>query len=249
MKLRLPRIILAIPALLLFVAQANAQSSTVVINEIMALNTVTVTDNFGEYEDWVELYNTSANSVPLTGWYLSDNPLNLPKWEFPSGSSIAPGAYMIVWADEDSIQGPYHANFKLSSTLGESLYLLNASLNIVDSVQFGPQTADIAYARVPNGTGPFVNQTHTYNSANSATAITAPIAGPALLAFPNPCNSVLFVRNLGTEPKVITIHNTLGAKVHESSIEGTASIPTDALPSGVYILQSNNTVQKFVVGH
>ena len=49
----------------------------VVINEYSASNRQ-MTDNFGNYEDWVELYNPSGNFVDLTGYYLSDNPGSSP---------------------------------------------------------------------------------------------------------------------------------------------------------------------------
>ena len=56
----------------------------IVINEYSAANYDTYTDNYGEYEDWVELYNTSANPVDINGWYLTDKPSNPTKWMIPS---------------------------------------------------------------------------------------------------------------------------------------------------------------------
>jgi hypothetical protein len=39
------------------------------INEIMAQNTTTITDQDGEFEDWIELYNNSANTLSLDNLY------------------------------------------------------------------------------------------------------------------------------------------------------------------------------------
>lgn len=50
----------------------------VIINEYSAANYDTYTDNYGEFEDWVELYNPTATAIDLNGWALSDkvsNPL------------------------------------------------------------------------------------------------------------------------------------------------------------------------------
>ena len=47
--------------------------SGLVINEIMASNTISVSDQDGEYDDWVELYNGNSFSLNLNGYYLSDN--------------------------------------------------------------------------------------------------------------------------------------------------------------------------------
>ncbi len=66
----------------------------VLINEYSAANFDSYLDNYNEYEDWVELYNSSSNSVDLNGWYLSDRASNPMKWNFTS-SFIIPA---IRWA-------------------------------------------------------------------------------------------------------------------------------------------------------
>src|ERR1043165_4422378 len=74
----------------LFIVPASAQ---VVINEYSCANTSQVADNFGEYHDWVELYNAGSTSVNLTGYHMSDNAGNPTKYTFPSGT-LAPGAFI-----------------------------------------------------------------------------------------------------------------------------------------------------------
>ncbi len=143
----------------------NILAGSVVINEFMAQNTASQTDSNGEYEDWIELYNTTSTSIILDNLYLSDTPANLLKWKFPNGTTIAPNGYLIVWADEDGSQSGLHANFKLSAN-GEYVILSNADATMVDNIVFGAQTANIAYARNPNGTGWFEFKTHTFNSNN-----------------------------------------------------------------------------------
>ncbi|MDP6859435.1 MAG: lamin tail domain-containing protein, partial [Verrucomicrobiales bacterium] len=128
----------------------SEEESPVIINEIMALNETTLQDPQGEFDDWIELHNITTQNFDLSGWYLSDNPNNPRKWEFPEGSSIPANGYMIVWADEDG-EAPegIHASFKLSSD-GESLYLTSSDQDdnyIMDSIQFGPQEQDISFGR------------------------------------------------------------------------------------------------------
>ncbi len=65
------------------VLPASTSSAVVAGNEIMASNTATVTDEAGEYDDWIELYNTGAQAVDLSGWFITDNPDNLDKWTSP----------------------------------------------------------------------------------------------------------------------------------------------------------------------
>ena len=89
----------------------------------------------------------------------------LDKYNFPS-IALAPGDYFVVWADDDEEdQGDNHATFKLSAS-GEAVYLSDANLNLVDGVVFGEQQTDMGYARVPNGTGPFLIQSPTFSNNN-----------------------------------------------------------------------------------
>ena len=60
---RFSRTFLALAVILaLSVAQARA---SVVISEFMALNNTTLTDEDGSYSDWIEVYNSSTNTVNL----------------------------------------------------------------------------------------------------------------------------------------------------------------------------------------
>ena len=128
----------------------SEEESPVIINEIMALNETTLQDPQEEFDDWIELHNITQQNFDLSGWYLSDNPNNPRKWEFPEGSLVPANGYMIVWADEDGgASEGVHASFKLSSN-GESLYLTSSDQDgnyIMDKIQFGPQEQDISFGR------------------------------------------------------------------------------------------------------
>lgn len=67
------------------------------INEMMASNAFTIADEDGDYEDWIELFNSGSQIINLEGFGLSDNYDNPFKWVFPD-ISIEPGAYLLVWA-------------------------------------------------------------------------------------------------------------------------------------------------------
>ena len=70
---------------------------TIQINEVVTSNQNTFYDEDGDTPDWIELYNTSANSVPLYNWGLSDDVNNLFKWRFPN-ITIEPEQYLLVMA-------------------------------------------------------------------------------------------------------------------------------------------------------
>ena len=140
--------------------------STVVINELMAVNTHTVKDQNNQYDDWIELYNNSSGDVDLSGFFLSDSRNNLKKWTFPSGTSIAGKSFLIVWADKDTLQPGLHTNFKLTAA-GEKVYLVTPDLEIWDKVEYDEQTSEVSYSRSPNGVGEFKWQVPTFNTKNN----------------------------------------------------------------------------------
>jgi hypothetical protein len=55
------------------------------INEFMAENKTNVTDEFGEHDDWIEIYNAGPAPVDLGGMYLTDDLSNPTKWMIPVG--------------------------------------------------------------------------------------------------------------------------------------------------------------------
>lgn len=110
----------------------------VVINEICAANLSQWPDNYQKHEDWVELYNTSANPVSLNGWYLSDDKDEPEKWKIEHpGLTLAPGSFVVVWCSgRNEINGNHlHANFKITQTKNnpEHITLSNPQGLIVDS--------------------------------------------------------------------------------------------------------------------
>lgn len=124
--------------------------STVVVNELLALNNTINTDEAGEFEDWVELFNTGTEPVDLEGFGLTDDPdVDVP-WTFPPGNTVAPGSYVLVWADGESGDGPLHASFKLGGD-GESVTLLDPAGTVIDFADFSDQVADVSWARHPDG--------------------------------------------------------------------------------------------------
>lgn len=227
-----------------------ATNAAIVINEIMASNTNTVTDEAGEYEDWIELFNTSAENVDISGYALSDNPANLRKWIFPENTVIPANGYLIVWADEDQDQGPFHANFKLSAS-GETLSLVTPDTAFVDNISFDQQTPDMGYARVPNGSGPFVIQAPTFGENNeTVSAVAAPQrALPySIQVSPNPASEVLNVSLSG--PSIegrLLITDATGRVVFSVNAQAQQTFSIAGLPAGLYGLLWGNTVRKVVV--
>lgn len=102
------------------------------------------TDNWGDYEDMVEIYNGTGSSVDLTGWYFSDKINNLTKYAVPAGTTVPAGGYLVVYCSgRDQVAGgEIHTNFNLKQTQNERFIITNAALNIVDSVRFVNMTKE-----------------------------------------------------------------------------------------------------------
>jgi hypothetical protein len=230
------------------VKPALAASIEVVINEMMASNATTAADNAGEFDDWIELYNLTTQTVDLSGYTITDNPLNLVKWQIPAGTTIAPNDYLIIWADEDASQGPLHASFKLSST-GERIMLLNANMELVDDVTFGQQTTDMGFARVPNGTGSFVIQAPTFAANNNLASSIDDVDAISMTLYPNPAKDEVMLTISDREQHPVEIINMLGAPVYNSSFSNTLSIHTGEWPNGIYVVRCGNKTLRLVVRH
>ena len=166
LKAGIPIFILLLAALLTGCEKENTIESSVVINELMPRNINWVADQNGEYDDWIELYNNSALSFDISGYYLSDSHKHLTKWKIPKGTTISGNGYLIFWADKDTLQSGLHTNFKLSAD-GEKVFFVTPDFLIIDKVEFPGQSDQLSYSRRPNGTGPFVWQTPTFNASNN----------------------------------------------------------------------------------
>jgi len=138
-------------ALILVLSLLSTLGATgqVIISEFMAKNATSLVDEEGSHEDWIEIYNTSTNSVDLFNWSLTDNPGNLTKWRFPS-TNIGPGKFIIVFASNKNRRTPganLHTNFKLDPNPGEYLALVRPDLTL--ATVFAPihpaQAQDVAY--------------------------------------------------------------------------------------------------------
>ena len=46
---------------------ANWTGADPIINEFMAANSSTITDNYGDYDDWIEIYNPTTSTNPVNG--------------------------------------------------------------------------------------------------------------------------------------------------------------------------------------
>ncbi|MEM7367688.1 MAG: lamin tail domain-containing protein [Bacteroidota bacterium] len=148
----------------LAVPNTSLDSGVVVLNEFLSVNLGENTDQDGEYDPWIELYNTTTDSIDLGNAYLSDDLGNPTKWALPDTNLMA-GEFLLIWADGDSMQAGIHAPELLNSQ-GGLLMLSNSDSSLVDSVHYDGQLADISTGRLPNGIGSYTFMPPTPSDTN-----------------------------------------------------------------------------------
>ncbi len=230
---------------------SNPTVGDLVINEFMASNDAAVSDQDGEFDDWIELYNNGSGSIDLEGYFLSDDSENLMKWAFPSGAMIEANDYLIIWADEDEDQSGLHASFKLSAD-AESIFLVDASGTIVDEVTYINQITDISYGRFPNGTGDFKTMNPTFNAENDGTTSTQFEVSETftIKAIPNPASESFYLDINDTELKerAVVIYSLNGEVLYQNMIFQNTWIDTSRWAPGMYIIKVESTFLKLVIG-
>lgn len=217
------------------------------INEILASNNAVFADEFDEFDDWIEIYNPNDFAVDLAGMYISDDLDNITRYQFPSGSAttiIPPKGFILIWADNQSEQGPLHANFAASAS-GESIFLTYSDgFTIIDSITFGPQLQNISFGRESDGDLPWVSFNNPTPNASNNNVNSVPLIPnkPPFNVFPNPVSSRLFF----SEPLIFTVFNIHGQEVVRVKTP-VQTLEVEYLQNGVYFIQSESgQVVKFI---
>jgi hypothetical protein len=211
------------------------------INEFLASNATIRSDQDGEYDDWVEIYNHSDGIVSFDSMYLSDSYNNLHKWKFPIGTVILPNDFLIVWADGDTMQMGLHANFKLSAS-GEKIALTHETAGILDSITFGMQTTDISMQRCPDDTGSFIFAVPSYRLANNCpTSIAETKQKNNISAYPNPFSDKIYIRSDKEPIRSIRVTNMTGQTVliREGDFRNESELNVGEFSSGIYMMILN----------
>lgn len=134
---------------------ASPASSSLLINELMASNDTTLADASGEYDDWLELFNSGEEAIDIGGLYITDDETDPTAWQLPANApektTIPPGGHLLLWLDRQPEQGPLHADLKLSRD-GEVVLLIDRDgFTVIDSIRFAEQTEDVSYGRLGDG--------------------------------------------------------------------------------------------------
>ena len=131
------------------------------ISEVMAASKLYTAPN-GASCDWIELENTGADALDISGMHLSDKEGEL-RYTFPEGTVIPAGGYFIVWCSGE--EGEY-APFRLARN-GESVILSDSIGNALDRVHLPYLANDNSYARLAGGWSVCTKATPGYENSDA----------------------------------------------------------------------------------
>ncbi len=231
-----------------------AQQPAIYINEFLASNISTNADmvDFGDFSDWIELYNGEDSSVDISGFFITDDLANPTKWQIPANTIIPAKGYYLIWADDfDDIPGQNyirswwpsniryttqwsHTNFKLAKE-GEEVGLYNTTGELLDTIIYGGQVEDVSYGRKPDGTSNwFYFGEPTPSSSNNTEGITTTEFA----------KGVLFSQEGGFYDTPISVElsssNTLGTVRY--TLDGSEPTSTSRAYSSAILIESNTTL-------
>lgn len=157
MQRRIKYFLAGIAVLLLIVTGtrvANAQNAgDLRFNEILVLNDSSAVDDFGVHTAWIEIFNSSYNTVNIGGCYLTDDLSNPKKYWIPTGdpaTKISNRFYTVFWADNHPTRGIFHLNFDLKEAKVLALFDADGK-TLIDKVELPSENRpDVTYGRPTN---------------------------------------------------------------------------------------------------
>lgn len=224
-----------------FIHSSGGDTPLLYINEFMASNETTIADEYGDFDDWIEVFNAETETVWLGDKYLTDNLTSPNKWAMPD-AYIEPGEFLIIWADGEPEQGPFHADFKLSKD-GEEIGLFNVNFETIDEYIFDGQETDISEGRFPDTDDNWIFFEYpTPGVSNELTSVNETYS-EIVMVFPNPSKGGIVTLS---KPSNFKIFNSQGIIIEEYNFSHFFN--TSEYNNGLYIvvMESGQTIKLIV---
>jgi len=184
-------------------SDAIVSLGAVVINELLA-------NSEGDESDWIELYNTTDQTIDIGGWFLSDDVTDLTKYELPAGTLLSPGGYLVLYADETF--GADGAGFALSRS-GETVYLHSGGAGVLtgysEEEKFDASGPGVSLGRYRKSTGSYnfvALREPTPGAANAGPAV-GPVVISAIMYNPATLAEAEYVELLNISAEAVTLYD------------------------------------------
>jgi len=241
---------------------ANGQ---IVINEYSAANYNTSTDNYGEFEDWVELYNPTAATIDINGWAITDKPANPTKWVIPSSFTIPANGVAIIYCSgrDELIGGNAHSNFKITQTKGNEVFMLSDAFGVFqDSIHVLSNQNSHTRGRETDGSAVWsVFTSGTPNASNigamqeyATTPIFSQVGGynaatvNLTLSSPDPNITIYYTTNGNAPDNTSTLYTGAAITISATAVvkaicySSTANIPPSFIDFHTFFINDTHTI-------
>jgi len=223
------------------------RTSPLVINEI-ALNNAGYSDEFGDKDPWIELYNAGNDTLWLTNFYFTDSldqPLKyqIPYW-YKRDAAISPHQYRILWADGESWEGPLHLPFKL---IADQTFAITQRIGnetkVVDQATVPKQYGPYTMSRYPNVTGNFALRCEASPMAANSYCIESNVDNGieqhgGSVWYHASSHTLQVILPSGTTYANVQIFDMQGRLVVQHKMyTQQANFPIAVLPSGIYLVR------------
>jgi len=221
--------------------QVEDSIPTIVINEIVSSNDM-IRDDFGEKDDYIELYNTGDQDVDIAGFFITDTPVNPKLVEIaatdPSKTTVPAHGRLILWADNNPEQGLLHMAFKLGKE-GETIVLSRKNalgqIETIDTGTYPLMDANVSYSRRPDGSANWVLQDPTFNSTNDNAIAVEDVTKSSIDIYPTLVTESFSVRN--ASGMQLSITDLTGKVVYRGTCTSDfETISASSLQSGMYLI-------------
>lgn len=152
---------------------SQSSDNGLIISEVCASNQTLVKDDYGNYSDWIELYNGTGHDIDLEGYSLSDDESNPRRFIFGK-VTIRDGQHLLIWASGLNVTSGenLHAAFKVSAS-GERITLTSPDGQLVSSLDVPEMQSDLTCGPGENGNVVIFSQA-TPGAPNSADVYSPP---------------------------------------------------------------------------
>lgn len=180
---------------------SNTNAQGLVINEIQASNVDQYLDPSYNYGGWIELYNTTASEIKLSGLFLTDNLDNMTQWPLSSlnltyanyqkgstryiphsttSAAVPAKGYSLVWFDHNDWRYPMMCPFKLDCD-GGNIYITDGG-SVITEASYPESINRSSWARTTDGgsTWSWTAEPTLGTSNNKATYASERLAAPVV---------------------------------------------------------------------
>jgi Na+-transporting methylmalonyl-CoA/oxaloacetate decarboxylase gamma subunit len=140
-----------------FTACANrVENPRFVINEVLVINEENFVDDYGQRSGWIEIFNNTARTQDIGGYFLTNDRSNPRKYPIPRGdvlTRVSPHQHVLFWANDKAYQGTFHLSFELDPNEENYIALYDESgEKLIDEVIIPKgQLADVSWGYEVDG--------------------------------------------------------------------------------------------------